>query len=800
MTAHDIPANTWTLLGRDADGARRHSALRYVEDGDYFLLWGYLSYNVFIYGGPHVPRTDNPEYDIVVFDPQVGAWRNQFPLEKEEEWSRQLPPMYLCQSYHGITTGSYRPQLKEREGILRPDLNIVFDQVAYDSRRSRLVYFSGGRTLAYDVRARQWSDIARGQGPPPVLGGSLCYDVVNDEMVLAGGGHVAETGADGRPVGYAGTWIYSCGTGEWRRLDAAVEPSPRMATRLISDVQNQTLVLFGGDAQTDYLADTWIYDLGTRSWRLSAAPSGPPPRAGHFTVYDQQSGWVIIGGGYSRQNLSDMWAYSVAEDCWRRLQGEVPVGWYITADMRPRDSLIVLMTATESEETGRHCDQLFLKRTTYGFRVETEGLVDEGVVAVPQQSMAKRSESEQVVGTAADPLRRAAQAQRLDAMPHNEWVLLADPGRAAPLRTWGSCDFDTDRGQIVYWGGGHCGYGGNDYDFYDVAEHTWISSSVQPDYPARAWNRGINLAGVTFAGAPWVRHGRKVYAYDAVSGKIVNTKLVYLTAGYDPDALRAGAPIAPDFGTGEDFHMSGYTKWVTWTYDPETEEWDLLCGGLPGLDLTVSTPHGVMAIDHNWGAVNSTERPDRVEYAGQQVVENAVYLLDVAQRRWRKLSGVGPWPQNLYEMTALVYDERRNSLILHGGGAARDELWTFDLDAGRWTQIEPELRTPDGRPPACRREAIYLADEDVLLTCSCPAGDEDDVGVYLYDVGENVWSRLSVAAPPEREMWEIAGQNRAMTYDPERGLILMVLGEESRSDRGRVMVYALRYRHSNAAE
>ena len=197
----DIPNNKWTMISRDDGGARRHSSFRYVENGNYFLLWGYLSYNVYIYGGPHIPYEENPEYDIVVFDPKVGSWKNQFPFEKEEEWSRKLPPMYLCNLYHGITTGSYRPQLKIRDGIMRPDMNIVFDQVTYDSKRSRMVYFTGGRTFAYNTVNRRWSNIGQGKNPPPVLGGSLCYDPLNDEIVLFGGGHVAEVGPDGKVQG-----------------------------------------------------------------------------------------------------------------------------------------------------------------------------------------------------------------------------------------------------------------------------------------------------------------------------------------------------------------------------------------------------------------------------------------------------------------------------------------------------------------------------------------------------------------------------------------------------------------------
>ena len=789
----NIPPNTWTRLSEDADGARRHSSFRYVENSGYFLLWGYLSYDVYIYGGPHIPRTDNPEYDIVTFDPEVGTWQNQFPFEQEDAFRRKLPSMYLCQSYHGITTGSYRPLLKIRDGVLRPDLNIVFDQLTYDPKRSRMVYFTGGRTFAYDVVNRTWSDIGPGDGPPPVLGGSLCYDPLNDEIVLAGGGHVAEPGLDGKPVGYTGTWIYACETMAWRRLGGGEEPPPRVASRLVCDTRNNLLVMFGGDAQTHHLADTWIYDTRTRRWRPSKAGGSPPPRAGHFTVYDPNTGWIIIGGGYNREDLTDMWAYDASEDRWRKLKGEVPVGWHITADINPDDSLIVLTTATESGWTRRRCDELFLARTTYAFRVHPDGLVDDEVVPLSHGRSLRRTLEEATDGTQPDATRRETQSKRLASMPHNEWVRLSAPGRAAPMRTWGSCAFDTDRGQIIYWGGGHCGYGGNDYDFYDVAENTWISSPAIPDYPPRAWNHGINVAGVTFNGAPWIRHGRKVYAYDPVSKRVINTKTVYLAAGYDPEPLRDCEPRNPDFGTGEDFTMSGYVKWTTWSYDRGTETWELLCSGHPGLDLTVSTPHGVMAIDHNWGAVGSEDRADRVTWEGKRVVENAVYLLDVAGRTWKKRSGLGPWPQNLYEMTALVHDAKRDGLILHGGGPHRDELWRFDLKSGLWMHIQPEIRTPDGKPPVCRREAVYLPEEDLFFTCSYPAGNEEDAGVYVYRIEEDAWYREEIPAPPGREIADIAAQNRAITYDPERNLILMVLGE-GRGNRGNAAVYAMRYR------
>ena len=50
------------------------------------------------------------------------------------------------------------------------------------------------------------------------MGGSLAYDPLHDELVLFGGGHVAEAGPDGRVVGYTGTWVYSFRDNDWRRL------------------------------------------------------------------------------------------------------------------------------------------------------------------------------------------------------------------------------------------------------------------------------------------------------------------------------------------------------------------------------------------------------------------------------------------------------------------------------------------------------------------------------------------------------------------------------------------------------
>ena len=767
-----IPVNTWVRLARDGQGARRSSAIRYAEQADAFLLWGFMGHPTEDYGNPEQPWDGNREYDVAAFDLQSRQWRSHLPFGKQSEWSRRPPPVHECNSYYGITTGSYRPELKLREGVLRPDLNIVFDQVAYDSKRARMIYFTGGRTFAYDLRSRSWSDAAGDSpAPPPVSGATLAYDPVNDEIVLAGGGHVAEKDPQGRLAGYTGTWIFDCAVARWRPLRSSIEPPPRMDTRLVYDSRNRVMVLFAGDGQSRYLADTWLYSVSARTWRKSRAPGGPPARAGHFTVYDPQTGWVLVGGGYNRVNLTDLWAYDAAGDVWRKLRGDVPTGWHITADIAPRHNVIVLTTADKTPGDRSACNELYPVRTTYAFRISREGLVDDSVQPKPQSEIWKRTREEALAGTAPDEARARKQAEAIRRMPANQWVLLGAPGRPGVLRTWGSCSFDVENSRIVYWGGDHCGYGGSDYDLYDLARNTWIPSPVTAEYPERAWDRGINPAGVTFSGVPFVRHGRKVYAWDPVSKLIVNTKTILLTSGYAPELLRDIA--------GEDTKGSSYRKWVTMTYNPADEKWNLLCSGVPGLDLTVSTPHGVMGVDHYWDVVTT-----KVE----EHAPNSVYLLDVAARQWKKLPNPGPWPENLYETTALVYDSKRDQLILHGGGADRNELWSYSLAAGRWAKLEPQ----GAAPPACEREAVYLPKYDILLTAGSPAGSHEAPALYAYHVEMNRWEKLSFAPPAGRRAADLVSQNRAWAYDPARDLVLMVLGS-GHGDLGAVSVYALRY-------
>ena len=103
-------------------------------------------------------------------------------------------------------------------------------------------------------------------------------------------------------------------------------------------------------------------------------------------------------------------------------------------------------------------------------------------------------------------------------------------------------------------------------------------------------------------------HGRKIYAYDPVSLKMVMARYIRLTSGYDPAPLSqypAKRTAAPDAVVNS---PSSYSRHATFTYDPASGRWDLSGGAPEGVDTLVTTRHGVMGVNVDW--------PSRLNDAG----------------------------------------------------------------------------------------------------------------------------------------------------------------------------------------
>src|SRR5262249_11657235 len=131
----------------------------------------------------------------------------------------------------------------------------------------------------------------------------------------------------------------------------------------------------------------------------------------------------------------------------------------------------------------------------------------------------------------------------------------------------------------------------------------------------------------------------------------------------------------------------------------------------------------------------------------------------------------------------LAYDTKRDRLMLHGGGARRDQLWAFDFAARSWVQLKPK-----GETPIASREAAYIPQHDVVVISSPAVEDRNGLAMWAYTPVDNTWRRIRypfAGAAPRGP----AGQNRAMVYDEKRDLLLMILGDTA----GRAAAYGMKY-------
>ncbi|MBA2253841.1 MAG: hypothetical protein H0W07_01835 [Chloroflexi bacterium] len=89
--------------------------------------------------------------------------------------------------------------------------------------------------------------------------------------------------------------------------------------------------LFGGRSGSKSFDDLWAYDLAADAWqRVQAAGVGPSPRFGHTANWVSGVGLVVWSGQAGSDFFDDLWAFDPAARAWRMLpsQGDVPAKRY----------------------------------------------------------------------------------------------------------------------------------------------------------------------------------------------------------------------------------------------------------------------------------------------------------------------------------------------------------------------------------------------------------------------------------------------------------------------------------------
>lgn len=160
-----------------------------------------------------------------------------------------------------------------------------------------------------------WSVLPAGEtAPAPRLGSTLAYAPATSLLYVYGGW-------DGT-VFYDGIWSYDPAAAVWNDLDprGAAPPARALHSMALLPASGR-LIVFGGYDGSNYLADTWAYDIAENEW-TNLVPAGelPAARDGHSLVFDPVRDQVILFGGWDGANeFGDTWVYDPAANTWTEL-------------------------------------------------------------------------------------------------------------------------------------------------------------------------------------------------------------------------------------------------------------------------------------------------------------------------------------------------------------------------------------------------------------------------------------------------------------------------------------------------
>ncbi len=740
----NLAANTWTLIHvEDNSGGKWGARVIYAPNVDRLYLWGF--------GGKQPDRNRYLRYELESFAPLDATWIEALPAAKADVWGDGEHPPFVIYGQRGPAEGpSFRSvgnqsfnriSFHDFDSVIRPSPLLIFNQICYDSKRDRAVLFAGGHTFALDPATNTWADLVPTNSPTAcqqLAWASLAYDPVNDELLLFGGGDALNLD------GGAHTWLYSCETNTWRRAGLGIEPPLRCTSPIVYDSATEMLVMFGGYNQQAALNDTWVYHCQDRRWELRKPDPSPPPMFAPAAAAIPGGGKVLVIGTDATTSkrthsatraATETWIYDVKKNAWTPVGKTLDLLRYtwLTAAGGGKHGLVFLVAFGQ-------------QRRTYAFRYDP--LEEQAEHAGHPPGVVRWKYPDQRDSLAQAPLSdAAAHKQLLDSLPANQFVDVEYPGSLVS-KTW-STGIATTTGQIIYHGGGHSGYSGNDWAQYDVATNRW-SIAVDPCFPPYLEASNGSPWGYSYGCRPWSQHTYLWYAYDPVSKMVVYCARPTIHDGVE----LALDPDDPDKTSIYDTKKHGY--W-TWLYDPAKKQ---MCGPIFGRPFRQS-----------WGLALCTTPGGVYATTGGTAPHLYKAMVAGADVRWELVDEsfpkTAPTGRYNYEFLPIVYDSKRDRLIHTMGGGDEGKPPWFQMHARglgkdeKWERIDFK-----GITPLPAREIVYLPKQDALLALL----DRDNV--YVFHCETNEWKHLDVALPQGSYTHECS-----LDYDPIHDVVVALIPE-----------------------
>lgn len=545
-----------------------------------------------------------------------------------------------------------------------------------------------------------------------------------------------------------------------RRIEEAAEdqypvPCARRNSPLAFDAQHQVFVLFGGDHEDYLLNDTWVLDLNKKCWQRKKPASAPSPRAGHALFPLPRQGGVALYEGYLQSSSTDygatpywpidpveLWHYDPQADRWslrgawphppkKDTAGLPPLGHFygyadeyfspppIAADAEDR-----IFVAAAPRDVWYLPWKDFPART---WLIEPRGSQPDG--DRPAVAAGERLYRTGAFLAAFGEVPDEPEVPPLDQLPENQWVRLPDPPRnpchGCRQRDWGTAVWDADRDQILLWGGGHCVRSASTVVHYSPASGRLVEGFDADEPYGRNGGGGFDSS---LLNRPWVStHNYNHYAYDPQCRLLVSGR--------------------------------GYL------YDPERMDW-LRMEPLP------------LPYVFEWGStVVESSRHGAIAWARKKDADAFGLWRFDRQQGWVDLEPQGPLFGAYCDAHGMVYDSRRDRMILSGVGGGYQRL-----SNGTFLAFDFQRRTLDTLTPANgawaktrnAREMTYVEHADwVLFGDQYRRGDERTGKLYtrVYDCARNRMLLLDAGdlADPRDPAW--VTYSTGWMYDAKRQLV-----------------------------
>ena len=229
--AADLAVNQWVTLPAAFPNGYTYSGMVYAADRGQLLHWGAVAYARGVKGCN----------DVRAFNGETLAWASDYASDPGQSWGIVGGGSGRAVSYCGKGR-----MLKSG----RPFAAMVVNAVTYDTQRKQAIYSMPGLMAAYDPATKTWAELGaktelHGRtlpGGPPVYGAGMCYDPVNDEIVMFP--HFGAQSADlrdvtGRVDGHLGTLRYSYKENTWRRVGGT------LATTQVKQARKNVITTLG---------------------------------------------------------------------------------------------------------------------------------------------------------------------------------------------------------------------------------------------------------------------------------------------------------------------------------------------------------------------------------------------------------------------------------------------------------------------------------------------------------------------------------------------------------------------------